>query len=283
MKVKRTEDRFYMNLKKVNLSRKRLENTSLSSTELAIVLGGLLGDGSLKIHPGYKNARYSFRHSIKQTEYFHYKCKELESLATEGSVQEMKPDGWSPNIKLRFCTGARTALTEIHSVTHKKNSLVVQRKWLNHLTAHSLAIWWFDDGSIIGRGRRGVFCTDGFTEKECRVLTKYLLVVWGVTGTPLPIKGKEGGTRQYWRLFLATSQLKAFLGHILPYLPCAEMVYKCLIRYVDFRLQQRWISFMESRLPPHLREECKLHITRLLKEKGAIWEENDIVQPASAG
>ena len=38
--------------------------------EQAIILGSLLGDGSLKIHSGYKNARFSFRHSYKQQEYF---------------------------------------------------------------------------------------------------------------------------------------------------------------------------------------------------------------------
>jgi hypothetical protein len=29
----------------------------------AIIFGSLLGDGSLKIHNGYKNARFSYRHS----------------------------------------------------------------------------------------------------------------------------------------------------------------------------------------------------------------------------
>jgi hypothetical protein len=71
-------------------------------------------------------------------------------------------------------------LSEIHNVTHKNNKLEIRRKWLNHLTAHSLAIWWFDDGSIISGGRRGVLCTDGFSEAECLLLAKYLLVVWKI-------------------------------------------------------------------------------------------------------
>lgn len=263
-----------MSIEKVNLSRKRLKNTSLSNTECAVILGGLLGDGSLKIYPGYINARYSFRHSSKHSAYFYSKVQLLQSIATNGSVQPQKADGWSPRGKLRFCSAALPELTKIHSVTHKKNKLLVRRKWLNHLTAHSLAIWWFDDGSLIGGGRRGVICTDGFTEKECQVLAKYLLVVWGISVRVGPIKGKRSPLtpektpdRAYYRLWFSTSQLKLFLQIVLPYLPCAEMIYKCAVRYVDLHLQQRWISLMEQHSPPELRQKCQEHMAQFLGEK----------------
>jgi hypothetical protein len=54
-----------------NLSRKELANIPLSETCKAIILGTLLGDGSLKIYSGYKNARLTIRHSIVQKEYFY--------------------------------------------------------------------------------------------------------------------------------------------------------------------------------------------------------------------
>ena len=164
----------------VNLSRKRLANISLSCSERSVILGSLLGDGSLKIYPGYKNARFSFRHSEKQSAYFFYKVDLLSGIRSSGSVQRQAPDGWSSLGKTRYQSRALPALSEIHNVTHKNNKLEIRRKWLNHLTAHSLAIWWFDDGSIISGGRRGVLCTDGFSEAECLLLAKYLLVVWKI-------------------------------------------------------------------------------------------------------
>ena len=164
----------------VNLSRKRLANISLSCPERSVILGSLLGDGSLKIYPGYKNARFSFRHSEKQSAYFFYKVDLLSGIKSSGSVQRQAPDGWSSLGKIRYQSRALPALSEIHNVTHKNNKLEIRRKWLNHLTAHSLAIWWFDDGSIISGGRRGVLCTDGFSEAECLLLAKYLLVVWKI-------------------------------------------------------------------------------------------------------
>ena len=165
----------------VNLKRKRLANISLSCPEKSVILGSLLGDGSLKIYPGYKNARFSFRHSEKESAYFFYKVGLLSEIGSPGSVQRQAPDGWSSLGKLRYQSRALPALSEIHNVTHKKNKLQIRRKWLNHLTPHSLAIWWFDDGSIISGGRRGVLCTDGFTEAECLILARYLLVVWKIS------------------------------------------------------------------------------------------------------
>lgn len=260
-------------LSTVNLSRKRLANTSLSCLERSVVLGSILGDGSLKIYPGYKNARFSFRHSEKQSSYFYHKVSLLSGISRPGSVQKQKADGRSTVEKLRYQSRALQSLSDIHNVTHKRNKLEVRRKWLNHLTAHSLAIWWFDDGSIVGKGRRGVFCTDGFSERECMVLARYLLVVWKISvrvgrESKLSSKGaqcqqpagKEGSKIQhsnsprnfYFRLWLSTQQLKSFLRIILPYLPCKEMFYKVLLTYKDLQLQERWISEVEGGCPQDL-------------------------------
>lgn len=71
------------------MENKNLENLKrryelLSDSTKAILLGLLLGDGSLKIHKGYKNARMSFRHSIKQKEYFEWKRDMLRGELSAG-------------------------------------------------------------------------------------------------------------------------------------------------------------------------------------------------------
>ncbi|PIR02174.1 MAG: hypothetical protein COV62_02125, partial [Candidatus Nealsonbacteria bacterium CG11_big_fil_rev_8_21_14_0_20_35_11] len=50
----------------------------LSKNCKEIILGSLLGDGSLRIHKSYKNARFSFRHSVNQKEYFFWKAGQLK-------------------------------------------------------------------------------------------------------------------------------------------------------------------------------------------------------------
>ena len=252
---------------KLNLSRKKLQNTSLSETELSVVLGGLLGDGSLRIHSGYKNARYAFRHSIINKEYFLSKTQQLKALSRAGSLILQPPDGWSPKKKLRFCTRALASLTAVHSMTHKNNQLLIRRKWLNHLTPQSLAIWWFDDGSIVGGGRQGCLSSDGFRLKECNILAKYLQVAWGVEARVHPITGnkKKRGTSlttPYYRLYFSTNQLKILFDIILPYCPCPELIYKYNLKYADPHHQERWISHMEKKLPPSLSPICRSHLSR---------------------
>lgn len=250
----------------VSLQRKLLANTSLSQIEFSVIMGGLLGNGSLKLYKGNKNAHYSFRHSIKQTDYFHSKCKLLPQRCVI-SGKKVKPyifeqpaDGYSKLRKLRYQSKALPALTQIHTITHRKNKLVIRRRWLNHLTALSLAIWWFDDGTIVGGGRQGCISTDGLTEKECTILARYLLVVWGVHARVGPVKGGRGAI--YHRLWLSTNQLKPFLNIVLPHLPCAEMAYKLIIRYKEHALQQRWISHILTNCPLHLRQE----VARLIEQ-----------------
>ena len=55
----------------LNLSKKRISQVPLSDSVKSIILGSLLGDGSLRIDKGYKNARFIVRHSWIQKEYFY--------------------------------------------------------------------------------------------------------------------------------------------------------------------------------------------------------------------
>jgi len=162
------------------LTRKKLQQLPLSDDCKSIIYGTLLGDGCLQKTKGYRNARLSIRHSTKQIEYFNWKVNKLQEIASAKSVQEQKPSGFSKRNKLLFQSRACAVLTEIMSITHDKNRLVIQRRWCNHLTPLSLAIWWCDDGSIISKGRKGVLCTDGFDEASVRLLADYLQKVWGI-------------------------------------------------------------------------------------------------------
>jgi len=203
---------------------------SLSVRCKAIILGSLLGDGSLKISKGYRNARYSFRHSEKYKDYFFWKVKEMKGISSDNCWWREK-DG-----KLRYQSLALGSLTEIYNYTHKRKKLEIRRRWLNLMTPLSLAVWWMDDGSLIKNSRQGVFCTDSLDLKSQKVLSRYLYKVWGV-------EVKIGKSRDYYRLYIrSTEMLKRFLLLILSHIPVAEMLPKVLLLYNDSKLQQRWIS-----------------------------------------
>jgi len=220
-----------------------VKKSFLSYQVKEIILGSLLGDGSLKIHNPYKNARFSFRHSINQKEYFFWKADRLKEISSESNSWQQKPDGFG-GPKLRYQSLALESLTALYRLTHIGNRLAVRRKWLNQLTPLSLMIWWLDDGSLIGNGRKGVFCTDPFPLDEQKVLAQYLLKVWKVkTAIGKIVRIRDGKQKEYYRLWIRSSEeLKKFLRIILPYMSITSMLPKVLILYKDYQLQQRWIS-----------------------------------------
>lgn len=223
-----------------------MKNIPLSDRCKEIILGSLLGDGSLKIHKPYRNARFSFRHSIRQKEYFFWKVKELKEISSDKHYWKQGKkgkDGWGGE-KLRFQSLALESLTELYHLTHKKNikgRIRIRRRWLNMMTPLSLMIWWLDDGSLVADTRQGVFCTDGFSYDEVKIIQRWLKNVWKVR-TAIG-KVKRRGNREHYRLWIRSSEeLKKFLQIILPYIPIKSMLYKVLILYKDSQFQQRWIS-----------------------------------------
>lgn len=237
-----------------------VKQPSLSENVKAVVLGSLLGDGRLEKPKGYKNARFCFRHSVKQRDYFMWKVSLLKEISGERCWREQPPDGWSKNPKLQYCSKALPELTKLYELTHdKRGKLKVRRKWLNMMTPLSLAIIWFDDGSIIGNGRRGVICTDGVPLKGQLVFCKYLRKVWG-------IKARVGRARKgsdVYRIWIRSAEsLKRLLRIVMPFAKVESVLSKLLLLYKDARAQKRWVSevsaatgFPEEVVWKHLNEK----------------------------
>lgn len=238
-----------------NIKNKLFNKISLSESCKAIILGSILGDGSLKLYKPYKNARFWIRHSLIQKEYWEWKVSQLSEIQTTQSKQIQKPMGFSKNKKLLFQSSAKPELTQIYNILYKKNCLKIRRTWLNFMTPLSLAIWWLDDGSIIGNGKRGVFCTDCFSKEENKLLKNYLHTVWKIEVNIGTLKrtykrGDEPKTQEIYRLYLNTTSLKKLFRLIMPSSPkLSSMIYKYCILYKDTELQQRWISEMVNLFP----------------------------------
>lgn len=210
------------NLEKIKL----YHQISLSDCCKSVILGSLLGDGSLKLYKGYKNARLSVRHSEVQKDYLLYKIQYLKEIENPRSLQIQKPSGKSKHQKLLFESNSHEELTKLYNYTYKHNQLVIRRRWLNNMTSLSLAIWWLDDGSLIGNKKKGVLCTDGFDEKSVLLLSKYLLKVWGIKTRVGNVKRvRDGVTNLYPRLWLSTNELKKFIHIIKDWVP-ESMQYK---------------------------------------------------------
>ena len=243
--------------------------TPLSKNVRDIILGSLLGDGSLAINPKYKSPRFSFRHSIKQKEYFFWKVEILKEISGESCYwlqgSEKKPDGWG-TAKYRFQSKALSSLTEIYNLTHKGVSgtkVRVTRKWLNQLSPLSLAIWWQDDGSLVSDSRQGVICTDGFSLEEIEIIHQYFKKVWDIETKIGRISNQEK-----YRIWIRSSEeLKKFLRIIIPHVYVKSMLYKILLTYKDSQIQERWISEVEK-----LGNFSRLYIESALRDKKSKYK-----------
>lgn len=129
-----------------------------------IILGSLLGDGSLMLPKPYKNARLEFRHSIVQKEYFFWKARELKEISGEKSCRKQPPDGWSTEEKLHYHSLSHPMVTELYQLTHRDRELIFHEGWLKLLTPLSLLVWWLDDGSLVKNSRQGIICCEGSEE-----------------------------------------------------------------------------------------------------------------------
>lgn len=230
-----------------------------------IILGSLLGDGSLKIHASYKNARFSFRHSINQKDYFWWKVKQLETISSNHCVWAQKPSGFGGN-KLRYQSRVLEYLTKLYRLTHENDVLQMNQTWLQLLSPLSLAVWWLDDGSLIVNTRKGVFCTDGFTKQNVAALARHLNKTWNIQTHVV-----ENRPKQYRLRIYSTFELKKFLRIILPYIPIAAMLSKVLLLYKDPLPQQRWISEICS-LTSFSKQEVSMSLQKK-RQKWAIFRE----------
>ncbi len=247
--------------------------SSLSDRCKEIILGSLLGDGSLKIHKPYKNARFSFRHSINQRDYFYWKVNEMKEISSENCVwEEKKGNGLGKN-KIRYQSLATESLTELYKLTHPHGKFEIRRKWLNLLTPLSLCVWWLDDGSLVSDCRQGVFCTDDFQYEQLMIVVRYFNKVWGLN-TRLGRVAKEGPRSEQYRLWIRSSEeLKKLFRIIIPHIPVVSMVKKVLILYKDPQLQERWISEICELLRIEIDKETLYSYVEERKSKLAYYRE----------
>src|SRR3989338_7566450 len=99
----------------------------LSDKARQVILGAILGDGSLKIQTKYSNASLQIRHSEVQKDYLLWKAEMLKEIATDRSIIVQEADGYSKNRKWRFSSKRLPALTELHHLTYKHNTLRIIR------------------------------------------------------------------------------------------------------------------------------------------------------------
>jgi LAGLIDADG DNA endonuclease family len=189
--------------------RHKMGNTvgSLSEVQHAIVVGSLLGDGSMRCKT---NALLEINHSFEQRSYVDWKYRQLAELV---ATPPKRRAGNGGRVAYRFVTRSLPVLTPYFRLFYATGRKRAPKQELSRL---ALAVWFMDDGC---KSRNAVYLnTQQFDEASQRVLLRTLREQWG-------IEGALNRDKSYHRIRLSVSGTKRLAELVEPFL-LDELRYK---------------------------------------------------------
>lgn len=160
-----------------------LRTTKISNNQKSVILGSILGDGSLIKQRKSKNARLQIGHCTRQLDYLKWKKSLLAPFVNKITPAE-KPGKKIINGKESWSTGYYLINTISHpDVTvyfnkyYKKGNKRVIPEVIDELDLLGLSVWLADDGSFSHSGRnalRGSIATCSFSIEEIEILIEAL-------------------------------------------------------------------------------------------------------------
>lgn len=236
----------------LNLSQSRITKLNLNPSILSILCGTLLGDASLSLQKGYINARFQYRHSTRQTEWFMWKTLgPLSCFIRPNGIQFQIPDGYQKKSspigceclgKLKVSSITSTTLTSLHQIICKNNRICIERHWLNHMNPYFLMTLWLDDGSLINK-RQGYFCLYSTPESELIILANYIKSVWHIDCTVQRVPSKKSS---FHIAINDQANLYRLMQIITPLIPVKTMLYKVCFYPTNQNLLERWTTEIKT-------------------------------------
>lgn len=123
---------------------------NLNQTQLSVLIGSLLGDGTMRIGNKAQNANFKVEQGLKQKEYVFWKYEVFKEWVTTPPKLSMRydenrlpyPKSWW------FRTVRHPKLTLFHKMFYKNGIKIVPKKIADLLDPLALAVWIMDDGCL---------------------------------------------------------------------------------------------------------------------------------------
>ncbi len=177
---------------------------SLSLAQNAILIGSLLGDGTLRRQGTRTNALFEVNHSVQYRDYVDWKWKYFSEYVLTAPKSRA---GRGVRIAYRFTTRSLPIFTSYFQRFYKngKKNLPLDLT----LDPLALAVWFMDDGA---RSRSSSYLnTQQFTIEEQEFLQKLLWQTFS-------LKSSLNRDKSYWRLRISTESTKQMVSIIGPYI-----------------------------------------------------------------
>ncbi len=151
------------------------EGMQLTSQQKSLVIGSMLGDGTMRMGKGAVNANFKIDHGLKQRDYVLWKYEILKDFVpTEPKLSyRTSSDGIRYEKSWWFRTIRHPIFTEIYhdfyrTTSYKCGTKIVPRSIIDLLDPLAIAVWIMDDGSY-NKSKLDI-STYSFTLKEIEFL-----------------------------------------------------------------------------------------------------------------
>ena len=200
---------------------------SLTSTEYQVILGGMLGDGSMNYYkkkwayPGFR-----FSHSLKQKEYAYFKASLLENLGL--TIKESKVNNSFGKYKINVSTHTNAAMSIIRKLCYNdKHKKHITNEWLQQLDWLGFAIWYMDDGSLNKSCKNNSIHlhTEGYSKDENETIHNFF--------NDRGLKNYVRQYRGYYMINFSTEASEKIWNYIREFIPEC-MQYKLPVRHQGF-------------------------------------------------
>ena len=180
-----------------------MEPVKLSSVQREVLVGILLGDGSLQTESQGRTYRLRVCQSEEHKEYLFHLYEIFQNFTTSAPKESTARDSRNPSktyVRWSFATTQQACFRFYGQLFYDEEGKKRVPRFIHRLLKpRSIAFWYMDDGAEKWKGKsKGVrFCTDSFLRCECQLLATILSERYQLK-TTLQKKGKN------WRIYVSS-------------------------------------------------------------------------------
>lgn len=170
----------------------QLLGEKLSSVQLQLVYGSLLGDGTLCSTKERKNSYFATTHTIKHSEYIDWHVKVLGDWVSKVYYRHSRPSQLVPysSDALMLQSISHLEFTNLRQWFYPNGIKIIPSGLLDELTPLAVAVWIMDDGCFSGNFID--IATEGFSKEENSIIADWFEIRWKLQAKTCKHSGGSG-------------------------------------------------------------------------------------------
>ena len=226
----------------IKRQQKKYKDVTITPQAEQILLGSLLGDGTLfkhKYSPSFREI-----HCLNQKEYLEWKSKIL-NLPSNLTIINIPKNGSITNYKeIFYQTRSLPQLAPYYNLFYPYGKKVVTREILNNLHPLGLAVWYMDDGSYNKRGVTTIH-TNSFPYEYHILIQNWFKKRWNISTRIGSTKSKN--LNKHFLIHINQTNTQKFIKIIKPF------IHKSMFYKIDFDI----VAIREKNKQEYIKQKAR--------------------------